>query len=237
MLARFIETPRENTLTAAVFSHLLHLPAGMFWEILRKSCYTDQLPNDAGEPLHVDPWPSWSAEGTNNCSRVIPDIFIRFDEFDLIIEAKRRDDWMQRRTQWEDQLAAYANEYGSDRKPVRMIALGGIHKNEDDEVRCRWQPTTDQGKPVASLEIICPVHMCRWTWLLDQSLRLLRDWQCSPERDPQTVAHCRILQDVIALFSVHGFSAGRWFAEFVHAPQQLGRPIAAHPEVFRLSGR
>jgi hypothetical protein len=94
MLGRFIRAC-EDSLTAAVFTHLLHLPAEVFWRILRRACCTDTLPESAGEPLSVDYWPSWDPKGTGNTNRVVPDFFIRFRGFDLIIEAKRWDSDMQ----------------------------------------------------------------------------------------------------------------------------------------------
>ncbi|MFA6290075.1 MAG: hypothetical protein WC661_22035 [Opitutaceae bacterium] len=90
----------EDSLTAAVFTHLLHLPVELFWRILRDACYTCRLPENSGEVLDAAFWPAWDAAGTNNSARVIPDLFLRFTEFDLIIEAKRWDDSMQDKHQW-----------------------------------------------------------------------------------------------------------------------------------------
>src|SRR5579871_5883899 len=86
----------EDSLTAAVFTHLLHLPVELFWQVLRNACCTDQLPKHIGEPSIVAPWPNWKATGTKNSIRVVPDLFMRFPTLDLIIEAKRADDGMQK---------------------------------------------------------------------------------------------------------------------------------------------
>ena len=64
--------------------------------------------------------------GTSNVNRVVPDLFIRFSEFDLIVEAKRWDSFQQNSNQWQNQITADANEYGNDQVPVCLIALGGI---------------------------------------------------------------------------------------------------------------
>ena len=40
----------EDSLTAAVFSHLLHLPCEEWWPILRKSCFTKTLPEHPSPP-------------------------------------------------------------------------------------------------------------------------------------------------------------------------------------------
>src|ERR1039457_6549433 len=100
MLSKFINNAREDSLTAAVFSHLLHLPSEAFWRILSRACYTESLPDYPGEPLILNAWPNWNAAGTDNSNRVIPDLFMRFNAFDLIIEAKIKDDGTQYRSQW-----------------------------------------------------------------------------------------------------------------------------------------
>jgi hypothetical protein len=135
MISRFIANPREDSLTAAVFSHLLHLPSEVFWDILRRSCGSRDLPGNPGGPLQVDPWPKWSAKGTTNQRSVSPDFFIRFAEFDLIVEAKRGDHGTQSPDQWKRELTAYANEYGEEEQAVRMLAIGGIHGEADGGVR------------------------------------------------------------------------------------------------------
>ena len=108
----------EDSLTSAIFNHLFHLPAELFWQILRNACYGKDLPMHAGELLEVKYFPKWDAAGTTNEQFVEPDLFLRFREFDLIIEAKRWDDGMQDPAQWEKELIAYANEYGSEQLAV-----------------------------------------------------------------------------------------------------------------------
>ena len=130
MIAKFIDNAREDSLTASVFSHLLHLPSEVFWRILRQACYSKNLPDFPGEP-ELAPWPRWNPAGTENPGCVIPDLFIRFDAFDLIIEAKIKDDGTQDRSQWERELTAYMNEYGKEEKTIRMLAIGGIHSHQD----------------------------------------------------------------------------------------------------------
>ena len=101
MLEKFIKKPCEDSLTASVFSHLLHLPIEDFWRILQNACFSDRFPDNPGEPICIHAWPQWNASGTCNSERVIPDLVIGFCAFDLIIEAKRWDVAMQDRGQWE----------------------------------------------------------------------------------------------------------------------------------------
>lgn len=75
MLGKFIKH-QEDSLTASVFTHLLHLPIELFWQILHEACYTANLPGDSGALRQMNRWPSWSPEGTGNVQRVIPDLFL-----------------------------------------------------------------------------------------------------------------------------------------------------------------
>jgi len=77
MLGKFL-TPCEDSMTAAVFTHLLHLPSDLFWQVLNNACPADELPLIAGELLDYKFWPKWSATGTSNSRYVEPDIFMRF---------------------------------------------------------------------------------------------------------------------------------------------------------------
>jgi hypothetical protein len=222
MLARHLN-PCEDSLTAAVFSHLLHLPAELFWQIVRGACYfTEHLPSSVGEPeIHF--WPKWNPEGTSNSSYVEPDLFLRFQTFDLIIEAKRWDARMQSQVQWQAELRAYANEYGEDRKPVRMIALGGLHVERSDTLSTRR--VAEDGR---THDFICPVIMCRWQGILNQCRRRQRELNQLALQTSISAAEARVLADVIDLFSCHGFSTGRWFEDFGLDRTRLAPTLQPH---------
>lgn len=190
----------EDSLTAAVFTHLLYLPSELFWQILRNACFTDDLPEIAGEPLSIDPWPNWDSKGTDNNNRVIPDLFIRFRSFHLIIEAKRWDSGMQYSNQWKKEVTAYYNEYGNAKVPVKMIALGGIWGMKDEEVCLN--------------EICCPVHMCKWERVLGECQRMKKELEGLEYKSSHTLACIRILTHLVELFACHGFSTGQWFDDF-----------------------
>ena len=229
MLGKYI-AHCEDSLTACVLPHLLHLPIEQFWQILLKACYgRDQFPESPGEPLQVDYWPKWDPTDTKNNTYVEPDVFMRFREFDLIIEAKRGDDGGQEPDQWKKEIIAYANEFGEDRVPVKMIALGGILGTTTERVPCTWN-STETGK---KHELSCPVVMCRWRGLLDQCKRMRRELKHLENRDSRSFATSRILDDVIGLFGSHGYSTGRWFADFNFGRYHFSSSTAPHHSLFR----
>jgi hypothetical protein len=234
MLGRHINCC-EDSQTAAIFTHLLHLPTEVFWKILRNAC--DGLPEYPGELLNVEPWPNWDAAGTRNTHRVVPDLFMRFAVFDLIIEAKRWDDGRQYFGQWESELISYTNEYGQEKREVRFIALGGLH-SDHDELRYLW-PSAPPSERVSAKEdthlFVCPVHMCRWQSLLHQCKRMEQELQRIEYQTSQSCAHHRILLDLIDLFSWHGFQTGVWFADVAADPKRprLGPFVASHHLTFQ----
>jgi len=229
MLPKFIDNAREDSLTAAVFSHLLHLPTEVFWRIMRRACYTNLQPDYPGEPRSVEFWPNWKSAGTGNSDRVIPDLFMRFMSFDLIVEAKIKDHGTQYRTQWQRELIAYTNEYGKEKRLVKMIALGGIHSESDERLTHQWcEATTASGDAnVETHQFDCVVHMCRWSTVLLECQRLKVELEETNKNNPssRTFADLRILNDLIVFFATHGYVVLRWFDDFDFRSNLLG-PLA-----------
>jgi len=107
------------------------------------------MPEIIGNIESFEFWPHWDATNTKRTSYIEPDIFLRFDNFDLIIEAKRWDNNQQYLTQWENEFIAYKNEYAEDEKDVFLLAIGGINNEDEEEIsvegygeikiiKCRW---------------------------------------------------------------------------------------------------
>lgn len=175
----------EDSLTSSVFGLLFYLPVELLWEILYNACYYPHLPKQPGKILGKDIWPRWNCNGTENKNFIEPDVFIRFENFDLIIEAKRYDDIQQQyRQQWINQITAYNNEYGQNTKrPLYFIAIGGFPRG------CEKQ------EPIGEVM----VTTCRWNQILHQvHMRLER----TKNLDDSILF---ILQDLILSFRVHGF--------------------------------
>ena len=238
MLPKFIDNAREDSLTAAVFSHLLHLTSEQFWRILSRACYTKKLPDYPGEPL-LNAWPNWKPAETGNSDRVIPDLFMRFKTFDLIIEAKIADHGTQDRSQWQRELIAYTNEFGKEKRPVRMIALGGIHSESDEQLHHQWHESTPESGGVSgeTHHFNCTVHMCRWSTVLLECQRLKRELEETNKHTPtsRTSADIRILNDLIAFFAAHGYAALRWFKDFDFKSNLLTPSVDSERQLFRNS--
>lgn len=234
MIAYFIDRAREDSLTASVFSHLFHLPFEVYWRILRNACHTGGLLENPGEPEVVEFWPHWDAQHTTNANFVEPDVFLRFKDFDLIIEAKRWDRGQQDRSQWERELVAYAAEYGEERREVRMLALGGIHQQHDDGIEHQWTITPTGGLDAEEPHPFkCPVHMCEWSRILKECKLMERELAKAEFPTSQSRAHHRILKDLIQLFAVHNFQAGTWYEETLQRRARLSANTEPARSLFR----
>ena len=120
--------PSEDSKTSSVFGLLQYLPPQIMWNLLRQSCGNNSsLIEKSGALQDIKFWAKWSAEGDeiSNSSYVEPDVFCEFDEFNLIIEAKKDDNSGQYEQQWKNEISAYLNKYPDDEKNLIFIAFGG----------------------------------------------------------------------------------------------------------------
>lgn len=152
----------EDPKTSVVFENLMLLPDRVFWGILKSAAANkDILPDDAG--LMSDDfsfWPQWdpnSKYDTGNSNYVEPDVFFRFENIDVIVEAKDSDNRGQYRAEWEREFKAYLNEYEDDKKKVVLLAVGGNPNFERE-------PDIKVGKQE------CPIVKYSWVSLLNAVL-------------------------------------------------------------------
>jgi hypothetical protein len=187
------------------------------WQILREAVFDHDLPRHCGELQSYEFWPKWGSEGTDNSRFVEPDVFLRFSEFDMIIEAKRWEVSMQSSTQWNNQIIAYRNEYQEDAKPLFYIAIGGIHSQSRQFLEIN--------------ELRYTIAMCQWYRVLRAIKQMERQIERNPYRTNASDAHLRILRDIISLFGLHGFATGDWLENIKVQDYKLSpRP---HDELLR----
>lgn len=138
------ERDKEDTKTSTIFGALLLLPDNELWQVLSSACHGEQSPiNSAGELREFRFWPKWNkTEGTSNDSFVEPDVFLRFKDCDVIIEAKLGEQAGQYAGQWRNEAQAYHNLYGKEEKPLILIALGGNSTLETEKVEYQGGTTS-----------------------------------------------------------------------------------------------
>ena len=179
----------EDSLTSSIFERLFYLPENLLWKILRDSINQTDVFNPEDQQLsEFEFWPHWDAAETNNRYFVEPDVFISTQDFDLIIEAKRKGAG-QYVEQWESEIKSYRKVYSTYKK-VFLLALEG-----------NWNHSVQIVEGV-------PILKCEWQSMLDSIDTLLFNKSYQIE-DCQK----RILLDIVSAFEVHGFIKCEWFEQ------------------------
>lgn len=184
----------EDSLTSCIFDTLFLLPSTFLWEILRNAIIATpentqkSIPKEKiGQLTHYEFWPHWAPSGTENVNYVEPDVFIRFSECDVIIEAKRYEIGQQNPLQWKKEIIGYRNEYGKDNKQSYLIALGGFLNSG-----------------IKKIEGVS-IFQCRWSSIQDIICKIL-------EHEQNSVV-CLILKLVLRYFEIHGYVQIKWSEE------------------------
>ena len=189
----------EDSLTSSVFDGLKYLPTDLFYSILKNSLYQDKLPRYSGELLDMIFWDKWDAKDTTNSNFVEPDLLLKFEDFDVIIEAKRFDEFQQSRNQMDNEIKSYYNVFDGD-KDLYFVQLGGLHSKEDESDYCFKEKKIK-------------VVKTDWTRLLHEIIKKRN--VIHPASLPQTHAYCRILDDIRKAFEMHNFYEMKWMKDIL----------------------
>lgn len=187
----------EDTLTSSIIGTLLFLPSDFFLEILANSSYEKFNYSNFGSLQSIEFWPHWNSKNTTNSNFVEPDVFLRFKNADLIIEAKRHDDFQQYKGQWQNEIIAYFNEYERDDKTIVFLALGGIHSNQTEIINYNNNKIK--------------IYKIRWKKILNEVENILNKMEKIEHYSENFSSSIRILHTIKHSFELHGFLSIEWF--------------------------
>ena len=187
----------EDSLTSSVFDSLKHLPTEIFYSILKNALYQDKLPKFSGELVSIIFWDKWDAKDTSNSNFVEPDLLLEFEDFDIIIEAKRYDDFQQSQNQMNNEVKAYYNVFDGA-KELYFVQLGGLHSKDNEDDFCLGEK---------KIKIV----KTDWTRLFHEVVTQRNMFQNTSYS--QTLAYCRILDDVRKAFEMHNFYEMKWLKD------------------------
>jgi len=197
----------EDSLTASVFERLLYLPTNILGEIICRILNVDISNMSFNEGFkEYEFWPGWDAEGTTNEQRVEPDLFVKFEDFDLVIEAKRNDSVFQNLNQWNNEIIAYRNKYASENKTIVFLAVGGVVNFNTERF------SNEEGLIIAH---------CKWLDILDAVKNILENIDAYELPSSFKIPVINILKDIIEAFGIHHISTGEWFKSFLNNSKQL----------------
>lgn len=200
---RNIYKGNEDSLTSSIFERLMYLPHELAQHILETALF-DSIPGlDFYKLQSINYWPYWNSENTTNSRNVEPDIFIRTETHDIIIEAKRYDSKQQSSTQWRNEIQAYNNEYMVDEKPLIFIALGGLNSEELEILKVKGRDYK--------------IYKCKWVGILNAVTDVKYKMELSKSLTTNSTAVCNILDDMMLCFALFGFSTAHWLERFLPA--------------------
>jgi hypothetical protein len=187
----------EDSLTSSVFDTLFLLPDDILWKIIRNSCFDNSnLPIYPGCIIDYEFWPHWNNKNTHNSKYVEPDLFIRFEEIDVIIEAKRENN-IQSCDQWNNEITAYINEFGMTKKAV-LIAIDGILEEKSEKL--------EKGN-----NFIVYIFKTKWINFYEIAIKLLNSLKISQYIN---VGHYkRLLNTILDYLEYYGFSPHYWLID------------------------
>lgn len=196
----------EDPKTSAVFETLLMLPDEVVWHVVRNACFdSSNLPEFAGRIESCRFWPHWDSTDTTNANFVEPDVFIRFQAFDLIIEAKYGDVDGQYRGQWKNELRAYRNEYGNERT-VHFLAVGGNAEKHTESV---------------NIDRAVAINKCSWLSLLIQVTKFKDDILSATFKTTYNSYILRQLDLIELAFNLNGVYDIKWMGDLEVAKPRI----------------
>ena len=189
----------EDPKTSAVFENLMLLPDNVFWHILKSSCYdNNDLPKNIGQLQKYQFWPHWNAPKRKY---VEPDLFLQFEEADVIIEAKYSDTAGQYEEQWRNEIIAYRNEYKKSKKNIIFIAIGGN--------------STISSEKILVQDSYQNIYKCTWHQLLINTNKYLNQLEEITFPDYNLSATKRLLNHIILAFNINHVYNIEWFNTMV----------------------
>jgi hypothetical protein len=198
-----INAPNEDSLTSSVIGQLKYLPAEEFWSLIRSACSDSRnLPQTSGDFEEIHFWPRWSADLIKDKQIVEPDVFIRFLEFDLIIEAKRTDISGQSEHQWREQVLGYCAEYRTENeqaKPLCYVTMGGNNSLSTDTI------------DIPGENFSVTINKCNWLGLLIKIENLKARLSLDQHSECNAKGMIRLLDDIVDAFAYHGIFHISWF--------------------------
>lgn len=187
----------EDSLTSLTFDLLKYLPDELFWHILKDALIVGHLP-DVTHIEQLSFWEHWDATDTSNTNFIEPDVFLRTENIDVIIEAKRWNENQQCNKQKKEQIIAYFNEFGVEGKQLYFIQLGGLfNRNPEDNFHYK------------TLEVI--ICKTNWSYMLQSVVKHynMLDKLNLKLFNPQK----RVMEDIIKGFELHQFYTLKWLGE------------------------
>ncbi|MCG6307878.1 hypothetical protein K6U49_04490 [Vibrio alginolyticus] len=187
---------REDLLTSTVFERFAYLSEPIQFQLL-EFCFNDKVAALAelfGAFITIDYWLRYTFEEKGYTSQVEPDLIIRFENANLIVEVKPPAGGDQYFTQWRREVGSFLQSEEGESLPLYFLAIGRI----DDVFVLKWE-----SKLVSEFDKLICVGAIKWQPIADWLVEKLADMSL-PKTDK------RIVSDMLKALALYGLNVSNF---------------------------
>ncbi|WP_372377925.1 hypothetical protein ACBZ91_00475 [Vibrio natriegens] len=187
---------REDLLTSTVFERFAYLSEPSQFQLL-EFCFNDKVVALAelfGAFLTIDYWPRYTFEEKGHARQVEPDLIIRFEKANLIVEVKPPAGGDQYFTQLRREVGSFLQSEEGESLPLYFLAIGRV----DDVSALKWE-----SKLVNEFDNLICVGAIEWQPIADCLVEKLSDSRLSKTDK-------RIVSDMLKALALYGLNVSNF---------------------------
>lgn len=187
---------REDLLTSTVFERFAYLSESLQFQLL-EFCFKDRVIPFAdlfGAFITIDYWPRYTFEEKGHTRQVEPDLIIRFEKANLIVEVKPPAGGDQYFTQWRREVGSFLQSEEGESRPLYFLAIGRV----DDMSALKWE-----SKLVNEFDNLICVGAIKWQPIADCLVEKLLDSRLSKTDK-------RVLNDMLKALALYGLNVSNF---------------------------
>ncbi|MGF1906989.1 hypothetical protein [Aliivibrio salmonicida] len=181
---------REDLLTSTFFERFAYLSDLAQMQILA-DCFTlltDEFKATFGGFQFIDYWPRYTLKEGDESRQVEPDLVIRFELCNLIVEVKPPEGGDQYYEQWQREIASFIQSDERNELPLHFLAIGRIEVDN----ATKWAESLKQ-----SYLCLKTVGATKWQAVTDSLVKLVDSDEISP-------TDRRVLNDMLEALALYG---------------------------------
>ncbi|ELB2935341.1 hypothetical protein QNE58_000546 [Vibrio alginolyticus] len=181
---------REDLLTSTVFERFAYLSESLQFQLLefffegKVTAFAEIF----GSFITIDYWPRYTFEEKGHTRQVEPDLIIRFEKANLIVEVKPPEGGDQYFEQWKREVASFIQSDGHNKLSLHFLAIGRIETGN----ATLWAKRLRESYPCLKT-----VGATKWQAVADNLVKLVEGDDISP-------TDRRVLTDMLEALGLYG---------------------------------
>ncbi len=190
----------EDLMTAAIFGRFSYLSANIQSRLLQTWL---KCGDDFSDFKDIEFWPTYSLNSGNTNCLVEPDLILRFEHCNIIVEVKPPAGGNQYFEQWQREIHSFLQAEGDIEKPLYFLALGRINKNDANNWAKLLIDTCNDNAPSNSSSNLIKVAALKWQEIADNFIDLTRQ---ATTHNPDL----RIMNDIIEVLKLYNLKTAQF---------------------------